>query len=148
MIKENHMQRFIYYLVWTIIIGGGLYFGYSIGQSMRNFDSVISVKNHVYFQHALYLQLFPVIIGMLLRAPILVKEIKEGRKWRIDYVKLLVIGLPAFYVTFSHLLWALSSFYLPFTLPFTFLLSASFDTSIITITGIIFGYILLDSIKE
>ncbi|MDG5788418.1 hypothetical protein QA612_13090 [Evansella sp. AB-P1] len=146
--KKIHMQHFIYYLVWTIIIGGVMYLGHRIGQSTQNYDSIIRVDNFVYVHHALYLQLFPVIIGMLLRAPILVKEIKEGRKWSLDYMKLLVIGIPAFYVTFSHFLWGISSAFFPFTLPFTLLLSASFDTSIITITGVIFGYILLDSIKE
>lgn len=88
--------------------------------------------------------IFPVIIGLFLRLPKLIIEIKEKRQWSFDWVKVVAIGIPSLYIAMIPLL----SFNFGMNLLFAkeFLLLG--DTTITSTAGIVFGYVLLDSFNK
>ncbi|MCM3618251.1 hypothetical protein M3936_11745 [Sutcliffiella horikoshii] len=132
------MQRFLSYFFWTVVIGLIVYAGskynlHLMKEGQMNFNILPPV---------IFATIFPVLIGILLRLPKLIKEIKQGKAWSVNWIKLLAVGLPTLYVTFVPLLSLTSLFrYLPFAMDIVHL-----DFS--TIAGVIFGYVLLDSFRE
>lgn len=82
---------------------------------------------------------------MLLRIPQLVKEIKLKKRWSIDWIKLIAIGIPSLYLAALPL----SIFIrLPIYHPMFLLKMITSGTIATTIAGVICGYILFDSLKE
>jgi len=102
-------------------------------------------KNFELMPVVLFTTLFPIVIGLFLRLPKLIIEIKQKKQWRFDWIKFIAIGLPTFLV--------ISLFILPFTslgegiiiVPeILWIASPTFQI----IAGIVFGYILLDCLKK
>ncbi|SFL57530.1 hypothetical protein SAMN04487943_102285 [Gracilibacillus orientalis] len=93
----------------------------------------------------LFASVFPIVIGVLLRLPKWLIEINENKSWTFDWMKLVVIGLPALYIALLPVLSA--------NIPMAYLLFAEEImfmnyTILITTAGIVFGYVLLDSLKK
>lgn len=136
------MRRFFYYFGWTTVIGIIIYSGakyqFLLKQEyMKNFEVISFV---------LFSSIFPIVVGILLRLPKLIKEIKENREWTFDWSKFIGIGLPSFGV--------ISMYVLIFTpvgesiLPFVPEMIFVGNSTIQTIAGVVFGFILLDSVKK
>ncbi|WP_157967349.1 hypothetical protein [Paraliobacillus zengyii] len=89
----------------------------------------------------IYGTIFPVLIGLLLRLPKLIIEIKQNKQWTFDWVKFIGIGLPSFYIIAMSFLPFAISIKLP---EINMLESPTFQI----IAGVVFGYILLDSLKK
>lgn len=135
------MKRFLYYFIWTLVIGyivylGTLWHGQIIETGRANFDLL---------RPQLFLALFPVAIGLLLRLPKFLLE-RSGRMERgFDWFKFLAVGLPSLYVVVMT--------FLPFTslaipIPAFILSSENTISTMTTIAGVVFGYVLLDSFHK
>ncbi|WP_228552358.1 hypothetical protein [Gracilibacillus salitolerans] len=95
--------------------------------------------------YLIFVTIFPILIGMLLRLPKLIIEVKDKKRWTFDWLKLVAIGIPALYIALLPVM--------PFTLAGTRLLFAkevmlTDNTTLITTAGIVFGYVLLDILKK
>ena len=95
--------------------------------------------------YVIFTVLFSILTGMLFRLPKLVIEIRNKKRWTIDWVKLCVISIPALYFALIPILFILNIPLVPLTL-ITKILSSGLTSS--TIAGIVFGYSFLDSLKE
>jgi hypothetical protein len=136
------MKRFFVYFFITVVFGFLIFWGFKIPLMIKErymFEAPLKVL-------MIFSTIFPIFIGVLLRLPQLIIEIKEKRKWSIDWVKLTAIGIPTLYVSQMLILY----FFTPFgsSLPFGRILMQNADIPLPTIAGIIFGYIVLDSLKE
>ena len=132
------MGKFLSYLFWTVFIGliyyvGSRYELHLIEQGQMNYN---------FWPTVIFAALFPILIGILLRLPKLIKEIKQEKAWSINWMKLLAVGLPTLYVSLVPLLSLTSLFkYLPFAMDLIHL-------NLSTVAGLVLGYVLLDSLKE
>ncbi|MGM0896984.1 MAG: hypothetical protein ACQEV0_03740 [Bacillota bacterium] len=139
------MKRFFYYFIWSIAIAFIVYMGLQL-QELLNERTQMTFNLVPYW---IYVTIFPVVIGLLLRTPKFMLERKERRIRGFDWSKFLAVGLPAFVVLMLSIL--------PF-LPFENMAYPEFYTQISlilfssttaqTIAGLVFGYILLDSFKS
>ena len=94
----------------------------------------------------IFATIFPVVIGVILRLPKLIIEIKDKKEWTFNWIKIIAIGIPALYVALFPIL---SSIGMNFLFPRVSLLVGSFGNStLITTAGIVFGYVLIDSMKK
>jgi len=100
---------------------------------------VFDIKPYIIFA-----SIFSIFMGMLLRLPKLILEIKDKRKWSIDWVKVLVIGIPSIYIAMIPLLAIVYGKNLLFFNEIMLLGDFTFTS----IAGVIFGYVLLDSLKS
>lgn len=132
------MRNFLKYFFWTVVIGLICFIGLRYQLELREEGS----RNYYIIPSVIYATLFPILFGMLLRLPRLIREIKEKKEWTLNWVKLLTVGLPTLYITLVPLL-ALTFLgkYLPFAMKII-------QLDVLTISGLIFGYLLLDSIKK
>lgn len=132
------MKKFIEYIFWTVVIGFIYYAGSRYELHLLNEAQM----NYNFWPQVIFAALFPILIGILLRLPKLIKEIQEGKAWSVNWMKLFAVGLPTLYVSLVPVLSLTSLFrYIPFVMDIIHL-----DLS--TLTGVVFGYVLLDSLKE
>ena len=131
------MQRFIYYFIWTIVIGVLIYWG-------------LKYKYHLEKQAEMYFEMyptliftvvFPFIVGLLFRLPLFIIEVKENREWTFDWQKFSAVALPALFIIVIFLsMYAGINYFANFTL---------IDrTLFVTLAGVVFGYTLLDCLKK
>ncbi|MBB6452779.1 membrane protease YdiL (CAAX protease family) [Salirhabdus euzebyi] len=138
---RKSLRRFLLYLFLTISLLTIVFWGYKIPLVIHEnlkFEAPLMILT-------IYSLIFPIFIGMMFRLPTLIKEIKDKKKWAIDWIKLSAIGIPSLYISQIYLLY----FSFPsVSFPFGAVLIRNYDIPLATISGIIFGYIVLDSLKE
>lgn len=137
---EVMMKRFLSYLSWTLVIGIVLYYG------MQLQEQIIEQSTMTFnpFPRQAYIALFPVVIGLLINAPKVLLHMKNKTDWTYDWIKFAAIGLPTLYLVVMT--------FLPFsplgagrvTLPMHVFFS---ETTVTTIAGLVFGYIVLASFR-
>ena len=134
------MKRFLFIFFSTVVIGIILYIGMDYQLSLEEkWRTTFYIKSYIIFA-----SIFPIFIGLLLRLPKLIVEIREKKKWSFDWIKVTIIGIPSLYIAMIPLL----------TIAFgmNLLLSNMFSVyggkTFTSIAGVIFGYVLLDSLKS
>ncbi|ADC51447.1 hypothetical protein BpOF4_17020 [Alkalihalophilus pseudofirmus OF4] len=126
------------YLGWMLLIGVVLWGGLTFQHHLR----LEASRNFEIWPLFLYSTLFPIFLGVLLRLPRFIKERKGRKEWKVNWIKLLIVGIPLCYVTFVPLLAHFIPLqFLPFTLEIMHIESWA-------ITGIILGYVVLGSFVE
>ncbi|MFD1929016.1 hypothetical protein ACFSFY_13315 [Sporosarcina siberiensis] len=135
------MKRFLYYFSWTIVVSFIIY----LGAKYQMWLQLEASKNFELSSLYLYSTIFPIVIGMMLRLPKLLTEIRQNSQWTFDWVKFIGIGLPSFCI--------LSMYVLPFYLPESMLSlipnAIMFrNQTIQVVAGVVLGFILLDSVKK
>ncbi|GAB6173672.1 hypothetical protein JCM15765_31500 [Paradesulfitobacterium aromaticivorans] len=88
--------------------------------------------------------IFPVLMGLLLEGPNFLTKMKIRGSWGIDWLKLVTLGIPTLVITTSHLLYfsPIGNFVYPILLPW------NYNDQAAIISGVIFGYVLINSIKK
>ena len=94
--------------------------------------------------YLMFVTIFSISIGVILRLPKLIIEIKEKKQWSFDWIKVAAIGIPTLYLAMIPILTLYFGIHLLFAKGF---LMAG-DTTLPSIAGIVFGYVFLDSLKE
>lgn len=93
-------------------------------------DSITTTNDYI------YLRLSFIVFGIFCTIPYILDEFKKSGRWKCDYIKLLVLGIPSFYFSFSFIIY----FYLP-----DLFRNTSFIISNYEVPCFILGYILLSS---
>ena len=84
------MKSFLYYLIWTILLGFILYFGTMLHLNLKE-----SIRYDANFTpYLLYVIFFPIVFGLLLRLPKLIQELREKQRISYDWIKLVGINTP------------------------------------------------------
>ena len=131
----------MYYLACTVGIGFLIYLGakYNI--------RLVEEANKTYevLPVLIFVTIFPIVIGVMLRLPKMIMEIKDKKEWTFNWIKVIAIGIPALYIASLPIL-SYSSFGMSFLFAKELMLIE--NTTLITTAGIVFGYVLLDSLKK
>ncbi|RLQ86613.1 hypothetical protein [Planomicrobium sp. Y74] len=135
------MKRFLYYFVWTAAIGFIVYIGTVIEANIAE----TAQETYDMFPRLLFISIFPVILGFLMRLPKFLLERREPRAAGFDWFKFLAVGVPSLYFVLMT--------FLPYTslgvqIPSFMLTSQTSLATIATTAGIVFGYVLLDSFHK
>lgn len=135
------MKRFLSFFLYTTVMIFILTTGFEYQEHIRE----QSAKNFEFMPSVIFSTIFPIVIGILFGIPVLIKRIKAEGIAGYDWVKLLGICIPALYIAFLPLL-----FVSGITLPFAYTLgtSAPMSTVFPAISGIVFGFVLLECIKS
>ncbi|WP_301107212.1 hypothetical protein [Sporosarcina sp.] len=135
------MRRFFYYVGWTIVLGIIIFTGNQYQLSLKQ----DYMKNIDAMSFVLFSSIFPIVIGILLRLPNLINEMKENGQWTFDWAKFIGIGLPSLCVLSMYVL----LFYVPESiLPFISQEIFLGNSTVQIIAGVVFGFVLLDSVKK
>lgn len=91
----------------------------------------------------LFAAIFPIIIGLLLRLPKLIFELKENKQWSFDWGKFIAIALPCVFIILMSLLPFIPLGIGTIKIPSIIMLNAP---TLQMIAGIVLGYTILDSL--
>lgn len=131
----------LFIITWMIIINQFLNSWYS-NSNYNEFSDLIIESIHAFY---------PIVIGVLLATPYLIKTLKEPGKVHYDFPRALAFGLPTLILASSNLIYLLSAFPL-FSLIDSLLLPLYRQNHIyfevITMSGVILGYTLVTSIRK
>ena len=94
--------------------------------------------------YLIFVTIFPIFIGTFLRLPKLIIEIRQEKQWSFDWIKVVAIGFPTLYLAMAPIL----SLYFGPNMLFAKSFWMAGDTTLTSIAGIVFGYVLLDSLKK
>jgi hypothetical protein len=134
------MKRFLFIFFSTAVIGFVFYFGMDYQMRLREKSAIIfDIKPYISFA-----SFFSIFIGMLLRLPKLILEIRDKQRWSFDWMKVIVIGIPSLYITMIPLF----ALVYGMNLWFSNVVMLLGDITFTTIAGVIFGYVLLDSLNS
>lgn len=134
------MKRFLFIFFSTAVIGFVFYLGMDYQMRLREKSAIIfDIKPYITFA-----SFFSIFIGMLLRLPKLILEIRDKQRWSFDWIKVIVIGIPSLYIAMIPLF----AIVYGMNLWFANVVMLLGDITFTTIAGVIFGYVLLDSLKS
>ncbi|MGI8386840.1 hypothetical protein [Robertmurraya sp. P23] len=144
--KRNSIS-ILFYTGYVFLLVLTIFFGLKFQASLY----LNSQETYEVFPYYLSKSIFPLIIGVFLAAPHLYKTFTKTGKWKLDWVKLIVVGLPFIYLSIVPILYY--SEVLDLNLPFSSYamggyFGGSASTSFETINGIIASYIVLTSINK
>ncbi len=108
------MKKFLYYFLSTLVLGFTFYWmiRYQLHleeQSQMNFNVLPLI---------VYATCINIVFGLLLRMPQFILEVRDGRPWTFQWIKLIAIGLPALYVATMPILYNTASKSVYALLPF------------------------------
>ena len=136
------MKRLSYHLGWTIVIGFIIYAGARYQLLLQQKASA----NFTLMPIILYSFIFSIVIGILLfRLPGLINEIKRNKQWTFDWIKFVAVGLPSLFISLLYVFMIyLTEGILSFIPQAVYLMNPTIQL----ISGVVFGFILLDCLKK
>ena len=141
---EFQIKRCLYYFICTVVFGfvfclGITYKVWLVEQAASTFDGMPAL---------IFSSILPILMGLLLRLPKLILEIKDKKEGMFDWIIVVAIGIPSLYIVTLPILPYTDFGGLLYFVNFTNYLLVSGDTTLMTIAGVVFGYVLLDSLKK
>lgn len=134
------MRRFLFYFLYTLFVISLLLLGSKIIELLR----ILSGRTFNPVPLYLFYTFYSVLIGLVVAMPHLIKNWRQEGKLSLNTNKLLGVGIPALGANLSLILYALSP--LGKIIPQVFLFF--YNLKIISISGMIFGYIVLTSLEK
>lgn len=123
-----------------------LCFGYILreGLILQEYLQDRAVKTMNYLGFSIYYTLFPIMLGVFLALPELYKKIKKSGIWKIDWVKIVAVGLPT--LPIACYMWI---GVLPLSIQNVINKCMLSNNDIINrLAGIILGYVLISSVYK
>lgn len=138
---NHNLKRFIGYLFYVAAFG---YIVIKVNDYHRYLQESLSYYKFGPLPLFIFMAIFPIIVGFLIALPQFVRTLWEKGSWKIDWVMLLTVGLPALFIAMTPLI--------PHT-PFAFhakfiLFITGKNPNLITIAGIVFGFMLIASLRK
>lgn len=140
----SSLKRILFYTVYILIILITLYYGSNYQNTLIEQSKNIYEKPNALHYYSIVYSIF---IGSLFALPHIIGILNKTGVWKYDWIRSLMVGLPALFVTFLPVLYWTIPEYIQF-LP-TQLLHLAGPTLILpTICGVLFGYTLVSSFKK
>ena len=141
MTMSKNFKRAVYYFIYILLFYWGAKYGYEL---------YVKAKTTFDFSRTLimiYRSIFPIILGLLLGFLNFTNKIKKQGRWKVDWVKLIILGIPTLYFGLNPILMSVSGKINALLYPI-FLIPTIEQQIFYTLSGFIFGYIILDSIDK
>ena len=137
---NHNIKRYIGYLVYVAVLGCFVIIA-------DNFEKHLKDLYHSNFHITnlwLFFSIAPVFLGLLLALPHLIKTFMKKGSWKVDWILLLSAGLPSLLIAITPILCLVPSVLYS---KYGFFIFGS-HPNLITLSGIIFGYVLLAAFKK
>ncbi len=133
------MNKVLSYWLYAIFFGAIVIWGSNEGQTLSiEFSQTFSP-----YSLYLFMAFYPIFIGFLLGFPKLISHFRRAGKWKVDWHRILGLALPTFLLNITALLSVtpVSKYFIGWS---KFVL----DKQVLTISGIVCGYVLASSFIE
>lgn len=137
------LKRFIGYLLYTLLLIFLVIKGSQYAYTLR----VLTGRTLSPLPSMVFTTVYPIVFGMILGLPHAIGHWRKPGVWKIDWTRMLAIGIPCLLTNLSLLLF----FFSPISKlmgRFAHVLAALTDVQVATISGLILGYVILTSIQK
>ncbi|WP_163527473.1 hypothetical protein [Halobacillus ihumii] len=136
------MKKFLCCLLYSavmvaVLLGGLFYMNHLIEKAETSYNMIPLM---------IFSLIYPLIMGMLFGLPQMISRLKRGGVLHFDVIKFAAIGLPALYIFVIPILYYFTKIGGHLPLSRTIMLSGSGGTVLLTIVGVVLGYVLFESI--
>ncbi|MCM3109531.1 hypothetical protein [Lederbergia lenta] len=138
MIKHGFIKYFIRSLAIILI----LYMGMDVELMLYKYQN----ETGIVVPYMLFTILFPILAGMSIHIPRIVINLFHKNRFSIDWVKLFSTSLPFLFISFSY--YILNTTLTTNILPHSYRVKLMETQTIVTISGVILGYMILNSFKK
>lgn len=143
-VMKSTVRQAAVYALFLLLAGWLLFSGAQFGLKLeKEAEEIYDMRTFLAF-----LALFPIAAGMLFAVPELILDFWREGRWKINWLKLLIFGLPLAYVTGGSLQFLTGAELLPFSELFTGRYGTLPSLMITAICSTAFGYIVLSSVKK
>lgn len=130
------MKKLVYNILYVFFFILLLYFGSQLNQYLR----VLVGRTFKPMPLAVFLSIYPILVGVYLALPKFIAKAKEQGSWSIDWIKLICIGTVCLFFALAPII-----YFLPLIGQHAVILLSQIiqfnQTS--TISGVVFGYLVL-----
>lgn len=144
---SDNTKRAVYYFMYILLFYFLFYWGTKYGYELyvkakKSFDVSLTLT-------MIYRSIFPMILGLLLGFLNFTNKIKKQGQWKVDWLKLIILGIPTLYFGLYPTMFLLSAKInvLIYQYPRSFIPIIQQEI-FYSLSGFIFGYIILDSIDK
>ncbi|NLW44572.1 MAG: hypothetical protein GXY92_05260 [Syntrophomonadaceae bacterium] len=141
---NENLKRFALCLIYVLFFGCFLLI---VNDVYRYYNEIFSTTYRVPWSWLFIGSMVPIIIGLLLALPSFLKAYRTKGTWKIDWIMLLTVGLPALGIVIMQILYLAP--YLGFEVPFSALKPILFlyaeHPTLVKTSGILFGFVLLSA---
>lgn len=134
---NHNLWRIVGYFIYIVALGG---FVIAAEKLRRYLDNLFSTTYDPTYYWT-FIAIYPIVVGVLLALPHLVKLFGQEGSWKVDWIPLLLVGFPSLLVAITPILW-LAEFaqnWKTATLIFMYTPNLTF------VAGILFGFVLVSS---
>lgn len=144
---DNKWKSLLSYLIYTIVLLLIIFLGLKYQAVLYSY----SKDNYEIFSYLQFKAIFPLVLGAYLAIPHMIKASLKAGKWDINWIKLIVLGLPFLYASVIPVLYLTGM--IKFDFPFSsYVMGGYFGNGALTtfesINGILAGYVVLTSIDK
>ncbi|MEN6328618.1 MAG: hypothetical protein ABFD18_20720 [Syntrophomonas sp.] len=137
---NNSLKRFVSYLLYVAA------FGYLVIKS-DDYHRYLKLVYSTTFNTTslwLFMSIFPIVVGLLIALPQFITTLKQKGPWKVDWIRLLTIGLPALCISITPIF---------VRIQFALIAKAIFfivalHPSLVTVAGILFGFVFVTSFDK
>ncbi len=133
---NHNLKRIVGYFIYVVALG---YFVIAAEQLRRHLEKLFGTTYDPTYYWT-FLSIYPILVGVLLALPQLVKLFGQEGSWKVDWIPLLVVGFPSLLVAITPILclaefaqWKITALIFMYTPNLTF------------VAGILFGFVLVSS---
>lgn len=138
---NHNFKRFVGYLFYVAAFG---YIVIKANDYHRYLKESLSYYEFGPLPLFIFMVIFPIIVGFLIALPQFIRILWEKGPWKIDWVMLLTVGLPALFIAITPLIPRTQ-----FAIHAKFILFITGQhPNLITIAGIVFGFVLITSLRK
>lgn len=135
---NNGLKRFIGYLIYVIAFG---YFVIKADDYHRYLKNLFSVTLNDPTNLWLFISIFPIIVGILIALPQFITTLKQRGSWKVDWIRLITIGLPALCISITPIFVSIQLAFISKAIFFI----VGLHPSLVTVAGTLFGFVLVTS---
>lgn len=140
--KQKQWLKFLFYLVIIIILV--LLRVYITKAAKGYYNEAFQMNFYLLFA----IVLINIAFGFLLGLEHLISEIKTEGTWKINIPKLIFLGLPSLYCTIANFSMYSHNIFLQYIFTYPLWKLLSYDTGILSIFQLIFGYSVVTSLYK
>ncbi|WP_088041921.1 hypothetical protein [Bacillus sp. EAC] len=143
---EDKIKSIVAYLLYLIILGVVISVGLKHQSNLYKQSSI----TYDLFDYYKFQTLFPLIIGAILSIPYNIKNLLKQGLWKFNWVRFIVLGIPALYFVITPFLYLKQIISMKFPL-IKYIMGGYFGNStstLIAIIGIAAGYFVLTCFEK
>ena len=137
------LKRILFNILYIFVVLAVLYYGLQYEHHLLEKSKETFTLPRILHWYSI---IFSIVVGVLLAIPNLFYNLNKNGTWTYDWTRSAIIGIPSLFITLVPILYWVIPDFIQF-LPGQFIYFAGSTEILPTVTGILFGYTMISSLR-